>query len=304
MKASQLVIIGASSRLASNWSLFPGQEPLLVHTRPGKKTRIDGEPRIDIRGDLRDLREILDRCQASTLINAVAITDVEACNTHPALAHAVNADFPIRLAQLTKALEIKLIHISTDHLTSGTRALVGEDIECTPLNVYAASKLRGERGVGDVDSRSLIVRTNFFGQRSAARDSFSSWILGRLKQGHPVELFNDVFFTPIFSLTLIQILCELMTSDAAGLLNVVSSERLSKYDFGKRLARVFDLDALLVREAHMAERTDLIVRPMDMSLSNSRLIGLLKREPPDLEEQLLAYVSLESRNVFRPSEEV
>jgi dTDP-4-dehydrorhamnose reductase len=69
---------------------------------------------------------------------------------------------------------------------------------------------------------------------------------------------------------------DLVRLAAKGVVHVSGDERLSKYDFGLRVAQRFRLDAGLIKPGLLADRPDLARRPHDMSLSNahaSRLLG-------------------------------
>jgi dTDP-4-dehydrorhamnose reductase len=71
---------------------------------------------------------------------------------------------------------------------------------------------------------------------------------------------------------------DLAARQASGIFNIVGSERLTKYEFGLRVAEAFDLDASRIRRGALAEQKGLVRRPYDMSLSNSKASALLGRK--------------------------
>src|SRR5262245_21090565 len=96
----------------------------------------------------------------SAVINAAAYTDVDRAESEEALALAVNAEAPARLATETARRGIPLLHISTDYVFDGRKgAPYIEQDAATPLNAYGRSKLAGERGVCAGNPRHVIVRT-------------------------------------------------------------------------------------------------------------------------------------------------
>ena len=115
--------------------------------------------------DLQDPRAIAQMIAAepwSAVINAAAYTDVDRAESEEAVAFAVNAEAPARLAAETGRRGIPLIHISTDYVFDGRKgAPYVEQDEPAPLNAYGRSKLAGERGVRAGNPRHVILRTSW-----------------------------------------------------------------------------------------------------------------------------------------------
>jgi dTDP-4-dehydrorhamnose reductase len=96
----------------------------------------------------------------AAVINAAAYTEVDRAESEEALAFAVNAEAPARLAAETARRSIPLIHISTDYVFDGRKgAPYVEDDAVAPINAYGRSKLAGERGVIAANPRHVILRT-------------------------------------------------------------------------------------------------------------------------------------------------
>ena len=58
----------------------------------------------------------------------------------------------------------------------------------------------------------------------------------------------------------------------SGIFNVSSNERISKYDFGIMIAKNFKFAKDLIIKDKLANRSDLVKRPFDMSLSNEKVV--------------------------------
>jgi dTDP-4-dehydrorhamnose reductase len=172
-------------------------------------------------------------------------------------------------------LSIALVHISTDHIFSGEFQFATEELPVNPINVYAATKAEAETRVLENYSEALIVRTNFYGWGPTYRRSFSDQIIYSLRNGREITLFDDVFYTPILAESLIKTVHELLEAGALGVYNVVSDERISKYDFGIAIAKNFSLNKSLIRRGKMADKSGLVQRPLDMSLSNRKTCSKL-----------------------------
>jgi dTDP-4-dehydrorhamnose reductase len=160
--------------------------------------------------------------------------------------------------------------------------MMDEQTTTQPINVYAQTKLAAEAAVLAACPDAIVARTNFFGWGLPYRKSFSDTILEALFSGHEIGLFSDAYFTPILMRPLIDTTHALIERGSQGVFHVVGNERISKYDFGLRLAKSFNLDAGLIKPTSLAARRDLAPRPLDLSLSNKKIRDVLGPEFPDL----------------------
>jgi dTDP-4-dehydrorhamnose reductase len=126
----------------------------------------------------------------SAVINAAAYTDVDRAESEEAVAFAVNAEAPSRLAAETAYRGIPLVHISTDYVFDGRKgAPYVEQDEAAPLNVYGRSKLAGERGVQAANPRYVILRTSWV--YSPYRKNFVRTILRLAAQRERLTVVAD-----------------------------------------------------------------------------------------------------------------
>ncbi len=212
------------------------------------------------------------------VIHAAGLTSVELCEKSSEDAKGMNVDLAVNIAGACEQSNIALVHISTDHLFSGNHAMRREDDPISPQNMYASTKAFAEHLVSIAWPKALIVRTNFYGWGPHYRRSFSDYILESLRAQQEVKLFQDVHFTPILAETLVIAVHELLRIGAGGLFHVVGDERVSKYEFGLRIATQFNLDKKLLIPVSILERKDLVHRPLDMSLSNAKTCQILGRK--------------------------
>jgi dTDP-4-dehydrorhamnose reductase len=175
------------------------------------------------------------------------------------------------LAKIARNLNIKFLHISTDHLFAGNNEIYRENDIPTPLNQYAKSKVEAEEKVFSVYKKSLIIRTNFFCWGPTYRKTFSEHIVNGLRNNQSLNLFNDVFFTPIEISEMIESILYLLNNNISGIFNISSNFKISKYEFGILIAKHFDLDHNLIILDTINERKNLVTRPKNMSLSNQKI---------------------------------
>ena len=102
-----------------------------------------------------------------------------------------------------------------------------------------------------------------------------------------MHLFHDVFYTPILIETLVNVVHDLLNKKVSGIFHVVGDERISKFEFGLEVAKLFKLDIELIKRAKIKNYNQLTRRPKDMSLSNQKVISILGRKLGGVKEQLL-----------------
>ncbi|KJH87166.1 dTDP-4-dehydrorhamnose reductase [Pseudomonas fluorescens] len=108
------------------------------------------------------IRETVRGIRPDLIINAAGYTGVDQAEREPEAAFALNAVAPGILAEEALALDVPLIHYSTDYVFDGskTEPYNEEDIP-NPLGIYGKSKLAGERAIAAVDGKYVILRTSW-----------------------------------------------------------------------------------------------------------------------------------------------
>lgn len=96
------------------------------------------------------------------VINAAAYTAVDRAEEDAPLATAINGAAPAEMALACAALNIPLVHISTDYVFAGTghQPWAPGDI-AQPANAYGRSKWAGEEGIRASDCTHAIMRTSW-----------------------------------------------------------------------------------------------------------------------------------------------
>jgi dTDP-4-dehydrorhamnose reductase len=74
----------------------------------------------------------------------------------------------------------------------------------------------------------------------------------------------------------------MVKSELKGLYHVVSSECISKYDFGVRLARIFALDPTLIKPTVVSDAGLVAARSPNLTLKSFKLTKALGETTPDI----------------------
>lgn len=108
------------------------------------------------------IRQTVRNLHPDLIINAAGHTGVDQAESEPEAAFALNALAPGVLAEEAFALDIPLIHYSTDYVFDGNKTEpYNEEDAPNPLGVYGKSKLAGEQAVSAVNGKHLILRTSW-----------------------------------------------------------------------------------------------------------------------------------------------
>ena len=282
-----ILITGGSGLLALNWAavirekfnVTLGLHECKVNLNNTKSIFLDLSSKENLTKALEDLEPKL-------VIHTAGLTNIELCEANPELAEYINAELTNNIASACAKLNIFMVYISTDHLFSGHDSFVDEDCPTSPVNVYAKTKLKAEKYILDSHSEMLIIRTNFYGWGTSYRQSFSDMIIKNLRAGKKVTLFKDIFYTPIFIEPLIYSVHELFQKNIKGIFNIVGDDRISKFDFGLKLAKEFQLNHNLIETGKINDKLSLVFRPHDMSLSNQKVTKSLGRKIGGIDQHI------------------
>lgn len=282
-----ILITGGSGLLALNWALAIRERYSVISGLHEQNISLAGIETRQI--DLESVDQLVrtfETVQPQIIIHTAGLTNVEECEAKPNLAQHVNVQLAANVAQACAKRRLSLVHISTDHLFSGEASLIDETHPIAPKNVYGRTKAEAELRVLDAYAQTLVIRTNFYGWGPSYRRSFSDVIIGTLRSGKELMLFKDVFYTPILIEAAAKTVHDLINLKACGIFHVGGDERISKYEFGLKVAEEFNLDSSLIKPGFLTDQVSLVQRPHDMSLSNKKTCNLLGRKLGGVDEHI------------------
>jgi dTDP-4-dehydrorhamnose reductase len=96
------------------------------------------------------------------VINCAAHTAVDKAESESELANKLNFLAVKQIAEICKAKDMALIHISTDYVFNGNSYRPYVETDSTdPKNVYGETKLKGEQALQDINPNGMIIRTSW-----------------------------------------------------------------------------------------------------------------------------------------------
>jgi dTDP-4-dehydrorhamnose reductase len=225
----------------------------LYHTAQQEKITVIGAARsgADRNLDVTNpsaLQAILHKERPDIVVNTVAITNLDACETNPTSAYLTNTRPASIVAGVCRDIGARSIHISTDHYYTGDgRKLHKENDPVQLVNEYARTKYAAET-FALTHQETLVIRTNIVGFRNRPDSTtFAEWCIRMLKEKSPTTLFDDFYTSPIDIYHFSGILLDIIKTDATGIFNIAGKDVSSKQEFVLGLADALHLDTAHTR---------------------------------------------------------
>lgn len=289
----RLLITGASGLLGINLALEAAKEHTVfgqVNSHPLSTTAFTV-----IQADLlapHAVERLLEQAQPEWVIHCAALANLEACEVDPGLAQKLNSEIPAELAKHVARGGARLLHVSTDAVFDGQRGDYSEEDDPNPIGMYSQTKLEGEKGVASADPSAIIARVNLYGWGLTGKRSLGEFFFNKLSHREPCLGFTDVFFCPLLANDLAHLFVKMLSNQLQGLYHVVSSECLSKFEFGKRIADKFGLDASLIAPSSWKEGGLKAVRAPNLKLRAEKLSYALGEPLPNISTGLDRFYTL------------
>ena len=219
------------------------------------------------------------------IINCAANVNVDDLENNEKLAFSINAYGAENIARVCKNNKIRLLHISSDAVFDGKKGMYVEEDVTNPVNIYAKSKMLGEKLISKNLENYVIIRTNFYGFHKQDKFLFN-WILSKLKNNEIFPGFNDVFFNPLEVTNLSKMIYELSEKNFCGILHLSSDEIFSKFEFATKISEFFGFDSNLIKKASIDELGLNAKRPKNTTLVNNKAKNLLDTKIQKLDSWL------------------
>lgn len=199
------------------------------------------------------LKRAFEESSPDVIINFAAFTDVEGAEEQKGnkegICYLINAIGAKNVSEVSKELDKKLIHISTEYVFDGTKedSPYTEEDKPNPINWYGTTKLSGEDFVLESLCRSTIVRISmpFRGFYKEKKD-VARFFLEELKMSKKIRVVEDQRITPTIVSDISDALKQLVLSDNTGLFHVSGTDSVTPFEFAKTIAEIFRLDYSLI----------------------------------------------------------
>ncbi len=249
------------------------------------------------------IETLLRESRPDVIVHAAALASPAACGQEPERAVSTNVKMVKELLFHAERMEKPpmIFQLSTDTVFDGLEAPCGgftEEDTPSSVAVYSRTKREAELLALGTGLDSIVLRICLaYGSALGERQGFLSWILNALNASKPVTLFEDEFRTPLFVEDLPEAILAILDSKClpsilsdkrpdARIFHVAGPERISRFEFGRRLVRFTGHSAKLLHRASISEQQTGSFRSPDTSLSGNKLRTLIGFETTSLDDGL------------------
>lgn len=148
--------------------------------------------------DAHNVANMVNTFEPDVIVNAAAYTQVDQAEAEAAKVFDINATGSLNLAKAAKAIDARLIHLSTDMVFDGHQTSpITEEAAPDPVNVYGKSKLAGELLALSTHVHTTILRTSWvFSEYS---QNFVRTILKAGLNEKNIAVVDDQFSCPTYA---------------------------------------------------------------------------------------------------------
>lgn len=220
------------------------------------------------------VRDTITQIAPDAVIHCAAWTAVDMAEDDDKVptVRAVNAGGTQNIANACKALDCKMIYISTDYVFDG-KGQTPWHPDCKaykPLNVYGQTKLEGELAVANTLEKYFIVRIAWvFGING---NNFIKTMLNIGKKFDTLRVVNDQVGTPTYTYDLARLLVDMVETEKYGYYHATNEgDYISWYDFAREIFRQANYTTKVIPVTTQEYGLSKAARPFNSRLDRSKL---------------------------------
>ena len=239
----QILITGAFGQLGESTLLE--LQPYFEIIASGKKIpKITNYPCKYVELDItskNNVRKIVETYSPEIVVHLAAITNVDLCESNKELAWNNN-----------------------------------ENNNTNPKNYYGKTKLAAENIIRGSGQPWVIIRTNvLYGNSFINKASFVKWVIDSLSHKKKISVVDDQFGNPTWTGALSEAIKLSMIMNVNEILNYGGSEFISRFEFAKKIAKIFGLNSSLISPIKTRDLNQIAKRPLKSGLVTSKIENIL-----------------------------
>lgn len=221
------------------------------------------------------VNKTIEELKPDVIIHCAAWTNVDGAEAleNQEKVHQINAVGTENIAKAAKAVDAKMVYISTDYVFDGQGERPWEpDDKCyAPLNVYGQSKLDGEIAVSSILEKYFIVRIAWvFGLNGK---NFIKTMINVGKTHDTVRVVNDQIGTPTYTLDLARLLVDMIETEKYGYYHATNEGGyISWYDFCCEFYKQYGLTTKVIPVTTAEYGLSVAARPFNSRLEKKKLV--------------------------------
>lgn len=243
--------------------------------------------------DQAAVEKVIAEIHPDVIVHCAAWTAVDMAEDDDKVAkvRAINAGGTQNIANVAKAIDAKMVYISTDYVFDGQGETPWQP-DCKdykPMNVYGQTKLEGELAIANTLSKYFIVRIAWvFGKNGK---NFIKTMLKVGKNHDEVKVVNDQIGTPTYTFDLARLLVDMIETDKYGYYHATNEGGyISWYDFTKEIYKVAGYKTKVIPVTTEEYGLSKAARPFNSRLDKSKLVENGFTPLPTWQDALKRYI--------------
>ncbi|MCX5796570.1 MAG: SDR family oxidoreductase [Elusimicrobia bacterium] len=226
--------------------------------------------------DIRDKRAV-DRLFVKhcfdAVIHAAGIASVDYVEKHYAESLESNIVGTLNVTSACRKSGTYLAYVSTNAVFDGKNPPYKESDPVSPVNKYGLLKVECERLVRETLTDYCIVRPilMYGWNHIVSRPNTVTWIFDKLMRGEAVHIVTDVYENPLYNRQCGRALWAVINNRPGGIFHLAGKDTVSRYDFARKIAKAFSLDASLIRPVDSSFFPDIAPRPPNTAFVTQRM---------------------------------
>ncbi len=186
-----------------------------------------------------EIKTVLNAEKPNIIVSAGAYTAVDKAESDQDLCNEVNHLAVQAIGEWAAENDAKVIHISTDYVFDGLSEIPLKETDIPkPLNVYGATKLKGEQALQNSGAAYVIIRTAWVYSTYGA--NFVKTMLRLMNERDEIGVVADQIGTPTYARDLAQAILDIIQSTefTQGIYHYSNEGSISWHDFAVAIKEI------------------------------------------------------------------
>ena len=237
--------------------------------------------------DAASVEKVITEAAPDAVIHCAAYTAVDAAEDNVDLCRRVNAGGTENIARVCKALNCKMMYISTDYVFNGQGTRPWEpDDKREPLNVYGQTKYEGELAVETLEKFFLVRIAWVFGVNGR---NFIKTMMNLGKTRDHLTVVADQIGSPTYTYDLARLLVDMIETDKYGRYHATNEGLCSWYEFACEIFKQAGMN-VTVSPVTSDQYPAKAKRPMNSRMDKSKLDEMGFKRLPSWQDALGRYL--------------
>jgi len=224
------------------------------------------------------------------VIHTAAIATPDYCDKHQEEANLVNVQGTKNIIDSCRKNNASFVYITTNGVYDGENAPYDESSEPQPIDIYGKTKFEGEKLTQSSGLDYILIRliTMYGWNNPNERQNPLSWLVEILgKNKTPVNMVTDMYNNFLSAKSAADSIWKAVELKKFGeTFNIAGKDCISRYEFSKEIAQVFDLDGTMIYPVTLDFFKNFVPRPKNTCFITTKMEKELAMQPLSTKEGL------------------